>query len=64
MAKSSYEYQNKHMNEDKYENVRNKIVEIFTNNYKAFGYRRIHASLKNDGTIILRKGCKKTYERG
>lgn len=55
MAKSSYEYQNKHMNEDKYEDVRNKIVEIFTNNYKAFGYRRIYASLKNDGMTISEK---------
>ncbi len=55
MAKSSYEYQNKHMNDDKYEDVRKTIVEIFNNNYKAFGYRRIHASLKNDGIIVSEK---------
>lgn len=55
MAKSSYEYQNKVMSIDKYADLRIDIQNIFVENYEAFGYRRIHAELRNQGKIVSEK---------
>ena len=55
MAKSSYEYQVKALRRDKYENIRKEIRKIFDDNYQAYGYRRIHGELKNQGRAVSEK---------
>lgn len=41
--------------EDKYEKLRRHITELFRDNYDAFGYRRIHTLLQQEGTIVSEK---------
>ena len=56
MARSSYFYQLKVLkSEDKYLELRYQIRELFDDNKKRFGYRRIHALLKNQGTTVSEK---------
>lgn len=56
MARSSYFYQIKAMSStEKYHELRSKIREIFDENKERFGYRRIHAILKSQGTIVSEK---------
>ncbi len=56
LAKSSYCYQVKCIkSEDKYEDLRLKIRDIFAQNKARYGYRRIHCSLKNEGIIVSEK---------
>lgn len=60
MAKSSYFYQVSCINStDKYHNLREIIRNIFNTAYKAYGYRRIHVSLKNNGIIVSEKVVRK-----
>lgn len=40
---------------DKYEKLRRHITELFRDNYDAFGYRRIHTLLQQEGTIVSEK---------
>lgn len=55
MAKSSYMYQNKAMSLDKYASLRIDICDIFLESYEAFGYRRIHAELRNRNIRVSEK---------
>lgn len=56
IAKSSYCYQEKVVkSEDKYAILRERIKEIFLSSGKRYGYRRIHISLRNEGTIVSEK---------
>ncbi|MGN1134054.1 MAG: IS3 family transposase [Oscillospiraceae bacterium] len=56
MKKSSFYYQ-KYVKEkpEKYADLRKKIAEIFENNNKVYGYRRINSELKKDKKIVSDK---------
>ena len=54
IAKSSYCYQTNVLKaQDKYLALRSKIKTVFTEAYCSYGYRRIHAHLKNAGIDLL-----------
>lgn len=56
LAKSSYYYQEKAIYaEDKYLKLRKKMIQLFHDNCKAFGYRRIHTLLRKSGIIVSEK---------
>lgn len=56
LAKSSYYYQEKAIHaEDKYFNLRQKIIQLFHDNRDIFGYRKIHMLLRKEGTIVSEK---------
>ena len=56
IAKSSYYYQATVLKQpDKYSNVREKIKELFNDNRRCYGYRRIHQELKKLGVTISEK---------
>lgn len=56
LSKSSFYYQYAAVHKpDKYAEVRKKIKTIFNHSYQSYGYRRIHASLKEFGTVISEK---------
>lgn len=56
MAKSSYFYQkNQLKKEDKYEALKNRIIELFEKNKGRYGYRRIHFLLQKEGIKISEK---------
>lgn len=56
LAKSSYYYQEKAIHaEDKYFELRKKIIQLFHDNRDIFGYRKIHMLLRNEGTIVSEK---------
>lgn len=56
LSKSSYYYQEKVLSQpDKYFSLRIRIRELFTENRKRYGYRRIHALLKRENTIVSEK---------
>lgn len=52
LAKSSYYTIH---TEDKYLELRKKIIQLFHNNRDIFGYRKIHMLLRNEGTIVSEK---------
>ena len=56
LAKSSYYYQERAIHaEDKYLELRKKIIQLFHNNRDIFGYRKIHMLLRNEGTVVSEK---------
>lgn len=56
IAKSSYCYQSKTaLRPDKYEGVRKEITDIFSENYRAYGYRRIHSVLRSKNIHMSEK---------
>ena len=56
MAKSSYYYHETAIKQpDKYSHIRKKIIELFNENRKYYGYRRIHQELKRLGITISEK---------
>lgn len=56
LSKSSYYYQEKVLSQpDKYFSLRIRIKELFTENKNRYGYRRIHALLKREDTIVSEK---------
>lgn len=55
MAKSSYEYQVKSLQYDKYKDLRQDIRIIFEENYQAYGSERIHGELKKQGKTVSEK---------
>lgn len=55
IAKSSYFYNLKILNIDKYKDIKIKIKDIFESNYLCYGYRRIYQVLKKEGIIISEK---------
>lgn len=56
MPKSSYCYHKKQLAlPDKYSDIRTQIIDIFEENKRRYGYRRIHVLLKNRGIILSEK---------
>ena len=56
IVKSSYCYQTNVLKaQDKYFALRSKIKTVFTEAYCSYGYRRIHAHLKNVGITVSEK---------
>lgn len=56
LAKSSYYYQEKTIYaEDKYSNLRKRIIQLFHENRDIFGYRRIHMLLHREGIKVSEK---------
>lgn len=56
MAKSSYYYhQEINARKDKYSELRLQLATIFKDNYEAYGYRRLHAYLKNRNITVSEK---------
>lgn len=56
LPKSSYFYQHNRMNHhDKYEDIREEIVTVFTESGDTYGYRRIHAMLKRKSITLSEK---------
>ena len=56
MPKSSYFYQKKAQTRpDKYAALRTNVKKIFTENQSRYGYRRVYAIIRNNGTIISEK---------
>lgn len=56
IAKSSYYYQEAALRKpDKYDDVRNKIIELFEENRSCYGYRRIYQQLKRLGITVSEK---------
>ena len=56
LSKSSYYCQEKVLFQpDKYSSLRIHIRELFTENKNRYGYRRIHALLKREDTIVSEK---------
>lgn len=53
IPKSSYCYHKRQLSlPDKYSSLRSQIINVFKQNKHRYGYRRIHASLKNMGIIV------------
>ncbi len=56
ISKSSYFYQRKALSKpDKYCELRQQVKKVFSDNRSVYGYRRIHASLRNSGTRCSEK---------
>ena len=56
IPKSSYFYQKKAQTRpDKYAALRTNVKKIFTENQSRYGYRRVYAIIRNNGTIISEK---------
>lgn len=56
LSKSSYYYQKETLKlPDKYGNLRTKVKDIFCENKRRYGYRRVHAIIRNSGTIVSEK---------
>lgn len=56
ISKSSYEYNHKVlMSADKYYDLRNKIKELFIQNLRRYGYRRMHCLLKKENITVSEK---------
>ena len=55
MTKSSYEYQVKALQYDKYKELRIEIRIIFDENYQAYGSERIYGDLKKQGKTVSEK---------
>ena len=56
MAKSSYCYQENALKRpDKYTELRKNVKITFGEAYNSYGYRRIHAAIKSDGTTVSEK---------
>ena len=60
ISKSSYCYQRKALySTNKYESIKEKIIELFNENDSRYGYRRIHALLKKENIRISEKIVRK-----
>ena len=63
MAKSSYHYHRNRLRlPEKYVDLRSLIKEIFIENYSSYGYRRIHAELKNRKITVSEKVIRRLME--
>ena len=64
LAKSSYYYQEKTIYaEDKYSNLRKRIVQLFHENRDIFGYRRIHTLLHREGIKVSEKAVRRIMKQ-
>ena len=64
MAKSSYEYQVKALQYDKYKELRIEIRIIFDDNYQAYGSERIYGELKKQGKTVSEKVIRRLMKEG
>lgn len=65
ISKSSYFYQLNAMKQsDKYSDLRIYIKNIFEENYNSYGYRRIHATLKQLDITISEKVIRRLMKEG
>jgi putative transposase len=56
LSKSSYYYQKETQKQPgKYASLRTEVKEIFYDNQRRYGYRRVHATIKYKGTTISEK---------
>ena len=55
MAKSSYFYQKKALNTDKYSSLRQLVRQVFSEGKSQYGYRRVYLVLKSEGIIVSEK---------
>ena len=56
LVKSSYYYQRLAKGlKNKYSEITQKIIQLFEQNFRCYGYRRIHTLLKNQGDIVSEK---------
>jgi transposase InsO family protein len=56
LSKSSYYYQKEAQKQpDKYVILRAEVKDVFYENQRRYGYRRVHATIKNKGTIVSEK---------
>ena len=63
LAKSSYHYHRNRLRlHEKYVDLRSLIKEIFIENYSSYGYRRIHAELKNRKITVSEKVIRRLME--
>ena len=63
MPKSSYFYQRgAQRRPDKYVALRTEIKEVFAENQSRYGYRRVHAALKNKGITVSEKVIRRIME--
>ncbi|MDD2482593.1 MAG: IS3 family transposase [Lutispora sp.] len=64
LPKSSYFYQKAQLAKgDKYAQLRKDITDIFNDNYKIYGYRRIYLALKNKGIVVSEKVIRKIMKQ-
>ena len=60
MARSTYYYNISHINDkDGYDELRERISDIFVHNHKRYGYRRVSLQLRNEGYAINHKTVQK-----
>jgi hypothetical protein len=65
ISKSSYFYQRKALSRaDKYCEIRQQVKDIFRWNRCVYGYRRIHAFLRNTDTKYSEKVVRRNQQRG
>jgi len=65
LAKSNYYYQEKTIfAEDKYSDLRKRIIQLFHENRDIFGYRRIHMLLHREDIKVSEKSGSSYYEAG
>lgn len=62
MARSTYYYYSNKKDEDKYEEIKVEITEIFNDNKGRYGYRRITQVLKEKGYVINHKTVQKVMK--
>lgn len=56
LPRSSYYYQLEAQSRpDKYQVTRSRLIELFQSNRACYGYRRIHALLNQEGTVVSEK---------
>lgn len=53
LKKSTFYYEIKHLNEDKYKDIRMYIKTIFNSNYTCYGYRRMKRALLDEYGLII-----------
>ncbi|NLM26831.1 MAG: IS3 family transposase [Clostridiaceae bacterium] len=60
LSKSSYYYQKETLRRpDKYGSIRTRVKDIFCENKRRYGYRRVHAIIRNNGTTVSEKVIRK-----
>lgn len=62
MARSTYYYYSNKKDEDKYEEIKVEITEIFNDNKGRYGYRRITQVLKEKGYVVNHKTVQKVMK--
>lgn len=56
LARSSYFYHRTSLRMgDKYATIRTRMAKIFNDNYRCYGYRRLHAMLRHEGLVLSEK---------